>query len=189
MMIRNLQFSGGYQYLQYIHFLLMEPEFGLMDNLMPQIMGNISQIIVMSRGDPDTPILNEAMTGTYKAVIMQDMNQDIKEMEQHGTWPTVFRKSVNGVQIVSSTWDFKVKRFSGGIPRKLKARFCARVHIQVEEVEYFEKYAPVVSWTTFRLILSLSINQGWATRQVDFYNDFVQATLLEDFCLTLPYYF
>ena len=38
-------------------------------------------------------------------------------------------------------------------------------------------------------MLSLSINQGWATRQVDFSNDFVQATLLEDFCLTLPYYF
>ena len=59
----------------------------------------------------------------------------------------------------------------------------------MEEVEYFEKYAPVISWTTFRLMLSLSINQGWATRQVDFSNNFFQATLLEDICLALPYYF
>ena len=88
---------------------------------------------------------------------------------------------MNGVHIISSTWDFKVKRFYGGRPRKLNVRLCARVHIQVEEVEYFEKYAPVFSWTKFRLMLSLSINQGWATRQGDFSNDFVQATLLEDF--------
>ena len=59
----------------------MDPEFGLMDNLMPQIMGNISQILVMSKGDPVTPILTEAMTGPYKAGFMQAMNQDIKELE------------------------------------------------------------------------------------------------------------
>ena len=49
----------------------MDPEFVLMDNIMPQIMGNISQILIMSKGDPDTPILNEAMTGPYKAGFMQ----------------------------------------------------------------------------------------------------------------------
>ena len=48
----------------------MDPEIGLMDNLMPQIMGDLSQILVMSKGDPDTPILTEAMTGPYKAVFM-----------------------------------------------------------------------------------------------------------------------
>ena len=81
MMIRNLQLSVGYQYLQYIHFLLMDPEFGLMDNLMPHIMRNLSQILIMPKGDPDTPILTKAMTGPYKAVFMQAMNQEIKELE------------------------------------------------------------------------------------------------------------
>ena len=38
-------------------------------------------------------------------------------------------------------------------------------------------------------MLILSINQGWDIRQVDFSNDFVQATFVEDFFLALPYYF
>ena len=123
----------------------MDPEIVLMDNLMPQIMRDLSQILIMSKGDPDTPILTEAMPGPYKAGFMQAMTQEIKELEHHGTWPTVSINSVNGVHIISSTWDFKVKHFSGGRPRKLKARLCARVHIQVDEVEYFEKYAPVTT--------------------------------------------
>ena len=42
--------------------------------------------------------------------------------------------------------------------------------IQVEGVDYFEKYAPVVSWTTVRRMLKLNINQVWANRQVYFSN-------------------
>ena len=109
-----------------------------MDDLMSQIMGKLSQILIMYKGDPDTPILTEAMTGPYKDVFMQSMTQEIKELEHHGTWTIVSRKSVTGVHILSSTWDFKVKRFSGGRPSNLKARICARGDIQVEEVDYLE---------------------------------------------------
>ena len=60
--IRNLQISGEYQYLQYIHALIMDPEFGLMDNIMPQMIKNLSEMIKMSTGYHKTPILNESMT-------------------------------------------------------------------------------------------------------------------------------
>ena len=91
-MIKNLQIYGGYQDLQYIHDLLMYPDFVLMDNLMPQIMGKLSQIIKLSNGDPDTPTLTETMTGPYKDYFMQAMTHYIKELEQHGTWTIVSRK-------------------------------------------------------------------------------------------------
>ena len=62
--------------------------------------------------------------------------------------------------------------------------------IQVEGVYYFEKHPPVVSCTTVRLMLILSINQGWATIKVDLSNIFVQATLVEDvYTPPIPYYF
>ena len=62
-MICTFQFSGGFQYLQYIHALIIDPEFGLMENLMPQMMGNLFQIIKLSKGEPGTPTLTKAMTG------------------------------------------------------------------------------------------------------------------------------
>ena len=52
--------------------------------------------------------------------------------------------------------------------------------IQVEGVDYFENYSHVVSWTTFRLILILSLNQGWDIRQVVFPMIFFQVTMLEE---------
>ena len=51
----------------------MYPEFGFMDNLMLQIMGNISQILKLSKGDPDTPTLTESMTEPYQDYFIQTM--------------------------------------------------------------------------------------------------------------------
>ena len=77
------------------------------------------------------------------------------------------------VHILPIACYFKVKRFLNGRIQKFKARLCTRGDRQVEGVDYIENYAPVVSWTKFRLMLSLRINQVWDTRQVDFYNFFL----------------
>ena len=126
-MIRNLKLSGGSQYKQYIHALLVNPEFGLKENTMPQMMGRLSQMIKIYKGYPDTPTLTEGITVPYKNEFMQAITQDIKELEQHGTWTTVTRKSVIGAKILPITWAFKVKRFTGSRLRKFKTRFCSMV--------------------------------------------------------------
>ena len=51
---------------------------------------------------------------------------------------------------------------------------------QIEGVDYDEKYSPVVSWSTVRLMLCLSISKDLKSRQVDFSNAFVQAELDAD---------
>ena len=61
------------------------------------------------------------------------------------------------MNVISSTWAFKLKRFPDGLVKKFKARFCARGDQQLEGVDYFETYAPVVQWTTVRLMLILEI--------------------------------
>ena len=63
------------------------------------------------------------------------MTQEIKELEQHGTWTIVSRKPVTGAHILPNTLDFKVKHFPDGRLRKFKARFYARGNIQVEVVD------------------------------------------------------
>ena len=59
----------------------------------------------------------------------------------------------------------------------------------MEGLYYVGKYAPVVSWTTVKLMMSLSTNQGWDTIQVDFSYAFVQDTLVDDIYLYLTSYF
>ena len=77
-MIRNLKFSCGYQGIQYINALLMGPEFGLMVNLMSQMMSKLSQILKLSKGDPATHTMTKEITVPYKAEFMQAMIQEIK---------------------------------------------------------------------------------------------------------------
>jgi hypothetical protein len=52
--------------------------------------------------------------------------------------------TLNGKKVLDSTWVFRHKRFPDGSVRKLKARWCVRGDQQVEGVDFFDTYAPVV---------------------------------------------
>lgn len=64
--------------------------------------------------------------------------------------------------------------------RKLKARFCVRGDKQVEGVDFFDTYAPVVNWQTVRLMLVLSVILELSTKQVDYTAAFVHAPIDKD---------
>ena len=91
-----------------------------------------------------------------------------------------------GVNILDSTWVFKRKRYPDGSVRKLKARWCVRGDQQIEGVDFFDTYAPVVAWSTTRLLLILSVVLGLATKQVDYTNAFCQADLAEEVYVRMP---
>ena len=57
-------------------------------------------------------------------------------------WDVVVRQP--GMNVLPSTWAFKCKRFPDGSVWKLKARFCAGGHRQIEGIDYFETFAPVI---------------------------------------------
>lgn len=58
--------------------------------------------------------------------------------------------------------------------------------MQTEGVDYFDTYAPVVQWSTIRLILTLTLKHEWSTRQVDYTNAFAQADLQEEVYIEAP---
>ena len=90
------------------------------------------------------------------------------------------------MNVLSSTWSFKVKRYPNGTIKKLKARFCVRGYEQIEGVDYFDTYAPVVSWTTVRLLLVLSIVLNLSTKQVDYTAAFAQAPVTDNIYVEIP---
>ena len=52
------------------------------------------------------------------------------------------------MNVVDLIRAFKLKRFPDGKVKKFKARFCAQGNQQLEGIDFFETYAPVVQWTT-----------------------------------------
>lgn len=49
------------------------------------------------------------------------------------------------MNILSSVWAFKIKRYPDGRVKKYKERFYVRSFEQIEGIDFFETYAPVVS--------------------------------------------
>lgn len=91
-----------------------------------------------------------------------------------------------GANILDSTWVFKRKRAPDGTVKKLKARFCVRGDQQIEGVDFFDTFAPVVAWSTVRLLLILSVLMNLSTKQVDYTLAFVHADLHDDVYVRMP---
>jgi hypothetical protein len=66
-------------------------------------------------------------------------------------------KQEDNMNVISSTWAFKCKRFPDDLIMKFKARCCACRDQQLEGIDFFETYDPVVQQTTICLIFVLEI--------------------------------
>jgi hypothetical protein len=134
--------------------------------------------LTMKANSMDTPNWHQAMNGLDSDGYWQAMELELDTLLGKDAWVEVDRD--DDMNVLPSTWAFKCKRFPDGLVRKLKARFCVRGDCQIDGVDVFDTYAPVVSWTTVRLLLILSVVLGLSTKQVDYTAAFVQAELDED---------
>ena len=114
--------------------------------------------------DKNNPSYDMAMNGPSREGHIEACNKEMQTLINMGVWEVVDREP--WMNVLPSTWALKAKLFPSGLIRKLKARLCCRGNKQVKNVEYFETFAPVVSWTTVRLLI-LSAELELATKQVD----------------------
>jgi hypothetical protein len=149
-----------------------DPNNGTLDWMNPMIFG-------ANANSEDNPTWEQAMNGPDRDGYWKACEKEIETLQvDKDAWDVVKREP--WMNVLPSTWAFKCKRYPDGMIRKLKARFCCRGDRQIEGVDYFETFAPVVNWTTVRLMLILSIVLGLATRQVDYTAAFVHAPIDRD---------
>ena len=67
-----------------------------------------------------------------------------------------------------------------------RSRFCVRGDQQEYGVNYFETFAPVVQWSTIRILLILILTNNWTTRVIDYTNAFPQAVIDTDIYVEPP---
>ena len=125
--------------------------------------------------DANNPSYEMAMNGPNREGYIKACKKEIQTLIDMGVWEVVNREP--WMNVLPSTWALKAKLFPSGLIRKLKARLCCRGDKQVKYVDYFKTFAPVVSWTTVRLLLILSAELELATKQVDYTAAFVHADI------------
>jgi len=139
--------------------------------------------------DPDTMYYHQAMKEPDADEFRKAM---AKEIEDHLTAENFVLKRRSevpeGVPVTPCVWQMKRKRrISTREVYKWKARLNYDGSRQVEGVNYWETFAPVASWPTIRLVLSLALNNNWHTKQIDYTLAFTQADVeYEHMYMELP---
>ena len=83
-------------------------------------------------------------------------------------------------------WSFKRKRHPDGTFNKCKARLCCHGGQQQWGVNYWDTYAPVVSWSSVRILLTLAKLHNFHTKSVDFVQAYPQAEVKHPIFLKPP---
>ena len=115
----------------------------------------------------------------------------VKEINGHvenENWELVPRDTVpEDAQIVPSVWSMRRKRdLTTNDIKSQKARLNLNCGKQIYGMNYFETYAPVVTWFAIRLVIIFGIIFQWALRQVDFIMAYPQAPIEEDIYMEVP---
>lgn len=130
------------------------------------------------------------MDGEERRKWIESMDVEISDLVDRNAFELVDREAVlkGGDPVVKSMWAFRRKRKPDGTISRYKARLVVRGDLQRQFYDFTrnETFAPVVEWSTVRMLFSLGVLEDWKTASIDFKSAFTQATLPEPIYLELP---
>ncbi|KAL5579067.1 hypothetical protein UlMin_011509 [Ulmus minor] len=105
-------------------------------------------------------IMVQSESTTYKhaeksSAWKQAMNIEFQVLIKNSTWILV--PPDPSYSIIGCKWVFKLKRNSNGSIERHKARLVAKGFNQVEGLDYFETFSPVVKPTTIRCAIAIVV--------------------------------
>ena len=90
------------------------------------------------------------------------MHDELEALSANHNWDLVPQQP--SMNIVGSKWIYKVKLRSDGSLKCLKARLVANGFNEVDGIEFFETFSPIIKPESIRLILIVVVVQGWDIR-------------------------
>ncbi len=128
--------------------------------------------------------LNQPDAKQFVHAVVKEVNGHV----ENNHWALVTRDTVpDDAQIVPSVWSMQRKRnLTTNEVKSHKARLNLHGGKQVFGMNYFETYAPVVTWFAIRLMIIFGIIFSWSLCQVNFVMAYPQAPVENDIYMELP---
>ena len=88
--------------------------------------------------------------------------------------------------MVSSKWIYKIKHSIDDSIEKYKAIFVARGFFEKKGIYYDETFAPISTYTSIRVIISLAFVLGWKLQQMDVKTAFLNGKVEQEVYVEQP---
>jgi len=142
----------------------------------------VAEAIQEAKGDPTS--VRDVQSHFDWPRWKEAMDREMKALEHSSTWHTI--KQLQGKNIISCKWVFKLKCKADGSIDKYKACLVASGFTQIHGVDYHETYFPVTWLVTFCSVLGLAAKHGWEIQQFDFNSAFLNGELDDSEELYMP---
>ncbi|CAI7934334.1 unnamed protein product [Closterium sp. NIES-54] len=139
------------------------------------------------RWDISTMTVKEALASWKGKAAKAAMEEEIRSLVVMGTWELVERPP--GVNIMKNRWVLTMKYHIDDTVKCEKARLVVKGFTQVYGADYDETYAPVSSYVTLRIFLSIVTVLDLNLMQLDMKNAFLQSKLDRVLYIYRPGYF
>ena len=159
----------------------------------------LAQIYLASQTDNEVYTLKQMMLQPDREQFVKAMETEVNSMFEESIWEMVPRSSMlehyrqeqsKGKDVkckqIMMIWSFKRKRHPDGTLNKYKARLCCHGGQQQWGVNYWDTYAPVVSWSSIRILMTLAKLHKLHTKSVDFVQAYPQAKVNSTIYLHTP---
>ena len=123
-----------------------------------------------------------------KEKIIMAMEKEMDDQMRNGNFSLVKKSDVPEDKIIlPAVWQMKRKR---DIKSREIKKYKARLNIDGSEmkkgIHYNQTYAPVASWTSIWILLTLASSMGWYTKQIDYVLAFPQAPVEKEIYMRIP---
>jgi transposase InsO family protein len=142
---------------------------------MALISGDMAMIAANVDLSVEPTSFKDAMTRSdwkeWKEACIEEMNS-IRENE---VWELVVLP--NGVNVIGCKWILTYKYNGRGAIVRRKGRLVGKGYSQVEGLDFYEVFAPVVKFSSIRLLLALTAMNAWYLHQMDVKTAFLHGDL------------
>ena len=138
--------------------------------------------------DPDTLYYHEAMRQNDRNEFKIAMQKEIDDRMKGNNFSLIKKSDVpTTAEVLPAVWQLRRKRdIKTRKIKKHKARLNVDGSRMREGVHYDQSYAPVASWNSIRMLLTLTAIHGWHTKQLDYVAAFPQAPAERELYMKIP---